>query len=289
MNTCHHTLTDEEADYYFIQYPDVLNKFCGGNKNNRKCARDHWKKHGCKEGKTYQLPDSCNYTLTDEEAICYLATLEKQNSGFKHKPIGNDLNKVREHWKKNGCIHNLKYKCPKTADTEELKRQLKVSNHQLNVTNHQLNVTNHQMKDLGTDYKNYVDKSETQVKDILKLEVTSMPFVFNSVQSQNKVLQTQLNSANGDKLTHSQGAFYGEIQNENLNFYNTVLFWIYYIVVFIFTGVLFGMKQNILFYTKIYILIFFLLFPYFIYQIEYILWFIYHYAVSFLYSKIFTS
>jgi hypothetical protein len=264
---CNHKLTDQECDHYLIQYPDVLQQ-CGGDRNNRKCARNHWKKNGCREGRTYKLPSSCDYTLTDEEAICYI-----ENNSLDFKPIGNDLNKARKHWKEIGCIQNLNYSCKKESEIAQL--------------NDKLTITDNLLKDLGEDYKKYVDTTEENVENILKLEVTSLPFVINNVKIQNTVLGKKLETINTEKLTENQGAFYLETQNESLTKFNNILFWVYFIVVFILTGVLFGLKLFD-FYYKIYIVIFFLIFPFIIYYLEYGLWFVYQYAISLTYSTLFT-
>ena len=268
---CKHNLSDQEAEYYLIQNQDVLNNYCGGNKNDRNCARRHWKKIGCKEGRNYTLPSTCSYNLTDQEAICYI---EQNPDYLNYKSIGNDLNKARNHWKKTGCINNLTFSCP--PDSE------------IAVLNNLLTIADNELKDLGTDYANFVNTTDEKIKNILKLEVTSLPFVFNSVHKQNEVLQKQLDNTNSYKLTKNQEAFYIETQNESLIFFNTILFWIYYVIVFIFIGVLFGLKKNIIFNLKIFFVIFFLLFPFLIYYLEYIIWFLFKYFISLFYSKVFT-
>jgi hypothetical protein len=262
-----HNLSDAEADYYFTQYPDVLNNYCGANRNNRNCARDHWRKYGCREGRNYHLPESCRYTLTDQEAICYI-----EQNHLNYRPVGNDLNNARNHWKTVGCVQNLNYNCP--------------INNEISALNNSLTVSNNELKDLGADYKNYVDKTETKIEDILKLEVTSLPFVFHGVQHQNKTLETNLTEITNDKFTHNQSAFYSENQNERLDSFNTILFWVYYIVLFIFAGVLFGSK-NLTLKLKLGLIGLFLLFPFFMVTVEYWVWFLGHYLMAFLYSKVF--
>jgi|LakMenE01Jun11ns_1017448.scaffolds.fasta_scaffold9922278_2 hypothetical protein len=265
--SCRHQLSDQESAYYLIQYPDVLQS-CGNNKQNYKCARNHWTKYGCKEGRNYVLPPSCSYVLSDQEAICYI---EQNNLGYRRS--GNDLNKARTHWQTIGCINNLSYTCPESAEIVQLNQDLKIANSQLS--------------DLGSDYKNFANNVHSKLTNILKLEVTDLPFVFSNVQEQNKKLENQLQNTNDKKLTQDQRAFYIETQNSNLQNFNSILNWFYYVVLFIFIGVLFLMKKNLDLYRKIFLVLFFLSFPFFIYYIEYALWFIGHYLVSLFYSKIF--
>jgi hypothetical protein len=265
---CKHDLTDTERDYYFIQYPDVLNNYCGGNKKNRKCAAKHWTQHGCKEGRNYELPDSCKHILTDQEAICYI-----QENNLNYKLVGNDLNKARAHWKTNGCINGLNYTCRPDSEMDILKKQL--------------TIVKNQQTDLAEDYKEYVDTADEKVANILKMEVTSLPFVLNSVKQQNKKLETELETKTSNQLTHNQGAFYAETQNESLLVFNTLLFWTYYVICFVLAGVLFIYKQNLPFYNKLYWIAFFVIFPYLVYPLEYGAWFVFHYITSFVYSKVF--
>ena len=266
---CRRELTNTECEYYFIRYPDVLNQVCGGRKTDYQCARKHWTQVGCKKGLQYELPSSCNYNLTDAEAICYI----KQNN-LDFKPIGNDLNKARQHWREHGCIENLSYMCPQEKEIFELNRQLTQNQNEL--------------KDLGNDYQKYVENADADLKNILKLEVTSLPFVFNSVHQQNEKLKTQLSSENNEKLTNNQSAIYGDKRNESLHYYNTILFWIYYIVVFIFAGVLFLYKKNMGLNAKIFMSLFFVGLPYFIYSLEYWIWFASTYIISMVYSRVFS-
>lgn len=279
-----HTLTDQECYYYLIQYPDVCNGLTGFGQSRLECARQHWRNIGCKEGRNYKLPATCNYTLTDQEAICYI-----QQNNLDYKLVGNDLNKAREHWKTKGCISNLNYSCPIDSAISILQRNVKVSDSQL--------------ADLSVDYKNDHDASEKKIQDILKMEVTSLPFVFDNVKIQNQVLEKQLGKTNDDKLTNNQGTVYTETRLKNLMFFNTILFWIYYIFVFIFAIFLFFVKTGsdkggsilpkvesaTVFseYTKFSLILLFTIFPFIAYSVEYILWLIGHYMYSLVNSKIF--
>lgn len=260
QNSCHN-LSDEEAEYYLRRYSDALAS-CGGHYDNLNCARNHWKNTGCKEKRDYKLPDSCNYVLTDEEALCYI----QNNLNFK--TVGNDLNQARNHWKRYGCIRNLSYMCPTDSRVQDLSNQLLV--------------TTNEMTDLGADYKAYADKTQEKLDNILKLEVTSLPFVFHAVHKQNEHLEKQVVQTSNDKLTKNQSAFYQEAKNEHQDFINTVLFWIYYIVVFLFVGILFLVKTEVDFKLKVGLIVIFCLYPFFIYPVEYSVWWLVSYIRKFI-------
>lgn len=264
-------LTDQECEYYLIQYPDVCKDIMLTGKNRLECARKHWKTTGCKEGRNYKLPATCKYTLTDEEAICYI----RQNN-LNYKLVGNDLHKAREHWKTKGCINNLNYSCPNDSAISAIAQNLKVSENQL--------------ADLSVEYKADHDANEKRIQDILKMEVTSLPFVFENVKIQNDVLKTQLQKTKDEKLTNNQGTLYTETRLANLVFFNTVLFWIYYIFLFIFAFFLFFVKEFVFadqLYTNISLIFGLAIFPFVAYWVEYVLWVIGHYTYSFTYSKLF--
>jgi len=273
---CQHVLTDEECRYYFIQYPEVL-RGCGGNKDNFKCARDHWSKTGCKADYNHKLPETCKYELTDEEAICYIKKNNLHHDGkpLDYKKRGNDLNLARQHWKNHGCLRNLSYECTQDAKIASLKQSLTAAENNLN--------------DLSQEYVSYVDESNEALKNILLLEVTSMPFVFDSVQKQNDLLQTQLTHDTNEKLTQNQSSQYKSEQTNNLQFFNTVLFWVYYVVVLLFAGVMFGTKEGILFWEKVFLIAVFLIYPYVASYVQYAVWFVYEYVRSFFYSMVFRN
>jgi hypothetical protein len=205
------------------------------------------------------------HELTDQEAICYI-----QNNDLGYRFVGNDLNKAREHWKTVGYSKGLSYVCSSDPQMQ-----------------HDLTVAQNQLTDVSNDYKDYVDKAEEDVKDILRMEVTDMPFVIRHVKQQNKVLADQLTADKSDVLTHNQLATHEVSKMRSLDYFNGFYFWVYWLAVIVFGLLLLGMKPELSLKFKAFIVAFFCAYLWIIEWIELGLWYIVMYLRSFVYGTVF--
>ena len=100
-------MTDEEAQCYLNNYPDVVQAVGGGGEI--KAAKKHWEEKGKKEKRV----KTCDAPLTDEEAQCYidrypdLQTLTKINAkGAKPLKI------AKKHYMEWGIYEGRNRNCP---------------------------------------------------------------------------------------------------------------------------------------------------------------------------------
>jgi hypothetical protein len=203
----------------------------------------------------YKLPEKCNYTLTDEEALCYI----KNN---KLGPdTGNNLNQARIHWKTHGCFNELNYECPDCPSDPNKTILLQQNNKNI--------ISNHSIQQTGT--------------------ITDFTFVIQDVIKENNFLTKQITESDNNNLAMNSVSNYNQEQYENLKFYNEIFFWKYYVVWFILLFFLFFLNSNLDLSFRIILSIVFFLFPFVINYIIHCIKYTYHYLVAILYKYIFNG
>ncbi len=214
---------------------------------------------------TKKRAPQCAHNLTDQEAICYI-----QNNKLGYKLTGNDLNKALSHWKNVGCDQNLSYVCPPDPQIQQ-----------------ELELTKNQLTDISADYKQYVDTTDEKVKEILKMEISDLPFVIKHVKEQNNKLADQLQEDQGNVLTHGQMATFNGGKVRSLDYFNGCYWWVYWIAVFVFGIVLLGTKPDMSIKGKAVLVGLFCVYPWIIGYVELGLWYIWSYLKSFVYGTVF--
>jgi hypothetical protein len=115
--------------------------------------------------------------------------------------------------------------------------------------------------------------------------ITNIPILFNTIESQNKVIQSKIESQQSEKRVDNQLTFYDVTSSEVLNTYNVYLYYIYYLCLLIVSVFIIQSKKTIP--IKVGIIIVFVLFPYIIYPIEKVIYEILRWIYVFFRSTIY--
>ena len=120
---------------------------------------------------------------------------------------------------------------------------------------------------LSVANSNINKKKFSYLKERLRL-VNVKKQIFDSVSSQNNVIVTKMSTFNETNSGDEQNLQHKRIQMNELKTVNLVLFVFYYLLFFYFCYLLFYMK-TLSRYSKIFLFILFLVYPFFIYDIQY--------------------
>ena len=137
-------------------------------------------------------------------------------------------------------------------------------------------------------YQNGINANINMTLDKLStLSINDISNIVQQVNVQNKQIEYQLQKNNTNHSNHVKSQ-YQTIEIDKLKEQNKYLYLFFYILVFLLAGIMFFNKSfNI--NIQIMIIIFFVIFPFFIYYLELLLFIIYKYSVNYLSSTPFSN
>jgi hypothetical protein len=214
-------------------------------------------------------------------------------NAFKSKPVGGlcltrecrldrDLNKLKKKYKE------IQARATALAATNaSIMATNTTLNNNLTNTNDSLNK---EIFDREGQVTTLEMNNEQTISSYNSLNVTSLSTPipnpnYNSYQdivSENSLLTTKINSLKDLYQTGDQKSYYEGKQNAYLSKLNSALFWFYYILLLLFTYVLFYINISMGNYLKIAILVSAGLYPFIIIHIENVLYTIYKIIIAFL-------
>ena len=131
------------------------------------------------------------------------------------------------------------------------------------------------------------EKINLTLDELSKLSINDLSNIIKQINIQNEQIQNQLQQNDSNKSNHVKSQ-YQNIEIDKLEEQNKYLYLFFYILVFILAFMLIY-KKPFSYITQSIIIVFFLIFPFFIYYIELLLYIMYKYSVNFLSSTPFSN
>lgn len=132
----------------------------------------------------------------------------------------------------------------------------------------------------GEDGGDHLDAAIKRYEELRKQILGEKSKEYYLINEQTRVLEDGIQRMMNDSTTNNKKNYYQLEQNKNIAYIYKLMFWFYYLFVLVFILVLFVLSKSF-FVTKIVLSLLFVVFPFLILPLEYVVVFVFYYLYSF--------